>query len=382
MTGPARTHALTAISPLAPRRLWLCRVVFPLLRILAMSSSLARLRFIHFARWIVYDDLPGVAASPAHRWWRARPGMVFLSDYDGDPTEYLTTFGFSVAPGMRWAFGTCEGFPGPRPTRGLVDFVERGKVREILRYSAYPDVTVREIDAALTVAARIEDLRLSRDDRRFAMAYDRLVDALALTPPATVPSMWTALWNALRDRDGVQDLTVVIPLHAGARPPSLSPAVLDTIPGIHFARLAVLPMPCPRFGTSHSDETGAAPGPNLEFLLFSTCFDGDRDEFVDLLVAGLGHHADTIWSDCVGYPGCDDPLRLAEWIADHRLEPRLFVATHPTTSVARIREVVALRNRAFDLVAANQGQTTSYLRHQLAELWDAAPAPRPRLATT
>jgi hypothetical protein len=358
-------------------------VVFPLLRILAMSSSLARLRFIHFARWIVYDDLPGVAASPAHRWWRARPGMVFLSDYDGDPTEYLTTFGFSVAPGMRWAFGTCEGFPGPRPTRGLVEFVERGTVSEILRYSAYPDVTVREIDAALTVADRIEDLRRSRDDRRFAMAYDRLVDSLALSRPARVPSLWSALWGALRDRHSVQDLTVVVPLHPGARPPSLDPGVLDTIPGIHFARIAVLPMPCPRFGIDHSDHPDPARAPNFEFLLVSMCVDGDRDEFVRRLVAGLGEHADAIWSDCVGYPGREDPQRLADWIADHRLEPRLFVATHPTTSVARIRQVVALRNRAFDLVAANQGQTMTELRHQLAELW-APPAtvPRPWLATT
>lgn len=291
--------------------------------------------------------------------------MVFLSDFDGDPREYLTTFGFAVAPGMRWTFRTCEGFPGPRPTRRLVDFVEQHRIPELLRYSAYPDATVRDVDSALLVAERVNALRLAdryRDGRRFAAAYDKLLDALSHAPVPPVPSLLSSLYSALFSQPTVGELTVVVPLKPGASVGSVPATAFDAVPGTHFARVAVVPVPLA--APSRSSAAG-------ECLLVSAVFDHGKVPYLDRLVAGLARYGDELWSGCVGYPRDSGPGAVARWLEFHRMRPVMFVATHPATSVGDIRAALDLRERTFDLVAQTQGQPMAEIREALRALWRA-----------
>jgi len=327
MSTTRRTSALTALAPLAPRRLWWCRLVLPVLRILAMSSSLARLRVIHFGGWIVFGDPPG----PKPPGWRPRPSMLFVSDYDGDLYEYLAAFGIAVAPGMRWSFGSAEGFPGTRPTRRFIEFVEQHRSVELLRYSAYPNATVRDVDAAFEVAARIDELRriADADEDRFVAAYRKLLGALALAPEPMVPSFLGGLWRALWSKSTVGGLAVVMPIDAGRTREVVdaiedlagqTPSIFDEV-GAHFARLATISIP----GRS---ESAAESAP--DHLLFSAWFDGAVDDFVGRLTTGLGPWSEAMWGGCTGYPGADDPQRLGAWIKGHRLPFSLFLGSRST----------------------------------------------------
>lgn len=355
-THSTRTNALTVMAPLRPRRQWSCRVVLPIVRLLALSSSLARLRFIHFAEWIVFGNLPG----PRPPGWGPRPRMIFLADYDGDPAEYLAAFGLAVPSGLRWSFGAVEGFPGPRPTRRLIEYVEERQAVNLLRYSAYPDATVRDIDAAFAVVACVGELRRlvdSADDARLAAGYERLLDALALAPQPEVLSPIRGVWRALRTRSTVEGLTVVTPLDPGrgesvaAAVTALageSPSVFDRVDGVHFCRLARV-----------------AP----DLLLFSGWFDREPGDPVERLVTGLGDRADAVWTGSVGYPGAASPSALRAWLERHQLPGSLFLGARTGASAAEIRAAVNLRARALDLAAAMEGRPLADVRRELKALW-------------
>lgn len=371
MTTTTRTHALTFLGPLAPRRLWWCRLVLPILRLLAMSlSPLARLRFIHFAGWIVFDDLPGTK-TPG---WRPRPSMLFVSDYDGDPTEYLAAFGLGIPGGMQWSFGATDGFPGPRPTRPFVEYVERYKQLEILRYSAYPGATARDIDAALAVSECMDKLRRSADEdngnEAFAACYATLLDALTRAPEQRAPSFLTGLWRGLWSRSSVRGLTTVMPIKAGRETAARTtigalarqtPSTFDQVPGLHFARVAAVRVP---------GRCDTPSGTQPDHLLFSAWFDGKVDDFADRLVNGLGGRGtDAIWADCAGYPGATEPETLAAWITSHGLPTSFFLGSVSGISVDQIQRALALREQAFKVAAASQGRPLPEIRRELKRLW-------------
>lgn len=359
-----RTKALTFTGPLAPRRLWWSRMVLPFLRILAVSSSLARLRFIHFAGWIVFGDLPG-AKPPG---WRTRPTMIFLSDFDGDQTEYLAAFGLAMPRAMRWSFGSCDEFPGPTPTRALIEYVHRGRQAELLHYSAYPDATVRDIDAALVVAERLDALASaasSLSDEDFQRRYRELLDSLALAPQLRPPGVLPGIWQALRSRPSVAGLTLAVPVGPGKtdeirasidKLAAETPSLFATVAGLHFCRLALIDVP------------GHGPGPHPDHLLFSAWFDGKVDDFIPRVVAELGDRSDAIWTGCRGYPGAGDPAALSRWIGQHRLRHSLFLNARSGVPVQRIRTSLERREQALIALPGLQDLPSDELRRELARL--------------
>ena len=46
-------------------------------------------------------------------------------------------------------------------------------------------------------------------------------------------------------------------------------------------------------------------------LLFTSNFDGELDPYLEALRTGLGDSVDTIWGNCIGYPGSGDPGAFA-----------------------------------------------------------------------
>ena len=369
MSAASRTNALTIALPLAPwRRMW-CWLVLRLLGLLVRSSSLVRLRFVHAAGWIIVGHLP----SDDGTGFRPRPAMIFLSDHDGDLAEYVAAFGVVLTWSMNRAFGCYEGYPGARPTRPFVDFVERGRTRELVRYAAYREVTLTDLEQAVAVADRIAELQRlpdTADDDAFAAAYQRLLDVLALAPPPVVPSLPRGLWAALRSRSTDPGLTVLVPLGEGRTPDAAaalgelagrSEALLESLGGVHFARAAIVP----RVGRGPA----SAP-PVRDHVLFNAWFDGDRAAFVRRLSAQLDETAlDALWGCCVGYPGADDVGVLADWILRHRLRFTMAVDTRDGRSVAEMRRLVDRRERALDFVTRGQGEPLSEIRRQIPTLW-------------
>jgi hypothetical protein len=374
MSATSRTNALTAIAPLAPWRLWWCRLVLPVLRILSTSSSLARLRSIHFGGWIVFGDLPGTGRSgttgPGWRaGWRSRPGMLFLSNYDGELAEYIAAFGIAVEPGMRWSFGSAEGFPGTRPSRRFVDYVDRQRVAELWSWSAFPDRTVRDLDTALAVSELMPRLVAVAgdpyaDDARFRAVYRELLALVAQAPEPRVPGLWQGIWQALRPCS-VEGMVVVLPLEPDrsedvrrsvAALAASEPSLFEQVGGVHFGRVAILPV-------------AGRGGGHADFLLLAAWVDGTPEAFVERLVGVFGRRADALFGAAAGYPGAEDPTVLGRWIGGHRLRFSLFLACRNGVSTADIDTALRHWERAVGFVDKVRDLPLPEVRRELRALW-------------
>lgn len=368
----SRTSALTAIAPLKPLLLWGSRTLLWMLRMVAMSTSLGRLRFIHYGGWIAFGGVRERLRHPGLSLWRHRPTMLFLSDYDGDPYEYLAAFGITVPTGMKLCFGAAAGFPGPKPTRTFIEYVQRHSWPAQVRYTAYPNVTVRDLDTALEVARRLEGMAALPAPSQDSLDEEHraLLRVLSLSPePPPAPS-WLA---ALRAHSTVSGLAVVMPIDPAGRggtPADLTrlgqdpKALFGAVTGIHFARLAILRLPLRRWPWAPAPPARAEAG----HVLFSAWFDGAEGAFVHRLIDGLGDRADDIWGSCAGYPGTDDPERLASWVMAHRLRFCLFLGSRSGVPAERARDALGLVERVRETLLATLGRPPAEVRRALYDL--------------
>jgi hypothetical protein len=140
LTQNQLTH-LVAIKP-GPFRRWLVRFV------LAAIDTLARFQFnqgrlggistIHYARWVVVDQ---------------GRQLLFFSNYDGSWESYLGDFIDKAADGLTGIWSNTVGFPrtrwlvraGARDEERFKAWTRAHQVPTPLWYSAYPDLTVRNI---------------------------------------------------------------------------------------------------------------------------------------------------------------------------------------------------------------------------------------------
>jgi hypothetical protein len=330
---------------------------------LVTSTALAELRLIHFAQWCAFPRLPGATGRA-----RRQGGLVFVADFDGDLREYLAAFGLAVPGGMRWVFGATHRFPGPQPTRKLIDYVEHWRVRDLLRWSAYPDATVRDIDAALEVRRLLDELRTidpALRPREFAAAARTLVASLDRAPRTVRQRPWRSVRAALTGGRRVDSFTAALPLAPGAadRVAAVAeqhPDLFAAVDGTHFARLSHLAVP--------ATERGGA-GPDAGRLLLAAFVDGQGADYPRRLLAALGPRADDVFGGCDGYPGAGSPDAAAAWMGRHRLAATLFVPCRAVMPVASVHHALARRRRVLDLVAAAPpGESYADLGARLAQV--------------
>ncbi|MCI5149998.1 MAG: hypothetical protein D3916_11530 [Candidatus Electrothrix sp. MAN1_4] len=90
-------------------------------------------------------------------------------------------------------------------------------------------------------------------------------------------------------------------------------------------------------------------------LLFTSNFDGTWEkylkDFVELAALGL----DSIWSNCVGYPGANPYEGFAAYVRAHQVETSLFYAAYPAASVPEV------------LKALDWKEKTTYYMRELAK---------------
>ena len=122
-------------------------VVLWLVNLVARTSthgSLSGIASIHFAHWALLDG--------GRR-------LLFLSNFDGSWENYLDDFIDKAAPGLTMIWTNAVGFPPARFLRwgGATDgaafkaYARNMQVKTAVWYSAYPHVTVQQIDAHSTL---------------------------------------------------------------------------------------------------------------------------------------------------------------------------------------------------------------------------------------
>jgi hypothetical protein len=102
-------------------------------------GRLARIRTIHFARWVVFEG---------------KTRATFFSNYDGSLESYMDDFINKVAFGLNLSFGQALGYPrtkwlafaGASDERKFKEKLRRHQIPTQVWYRAYPGLTAVDLE--------------------------------------------------------------------------------------------------------------------------------------------------------------------------------------------------------------------------------------------
>jgi len=157
------TNQFTAMGSLKPGalRLWTTIAAFFAIDFAARHvfnrGGLARVRTIHFARWVFLDD---------------RKRAVFFSNYDGSLEAYMDDFINKVGFGLNVAFNGGIGYPRTRwlaldgcsNERSFKEYLRRHQVPTQVWYKAYPGLTAVDLERNTRIRQGIEAESMSEQD--------------------------------------------------------------------------------------------------------------------------------------------------------------------------------------------------------------------------
>jgi hypothetical protein len=148
--------AITVFSTFKPLgRLWLPLVFWFATTFPKASGTLARLSFIHFARWTLVRKIP-FNGPPQRAEKLGFPHMYFESNFNGGWEEYIDAFSHILTRGMKIFWRTSYGFPQPLPTGPFKDYIRANEIVASHFYGAYPEATTTLVLSALELAPKLE----------------------------------------------------------------------------------------------------------------------------------------------------------------------------------------------------------------------------------
>lgn len=161
------SYAVTLITPIEPGQ------TDDLARVLRgfgtrERSPLAELPDVHFARWVIIDQL--------HTDWPGAPNALprLRSDYllfsadvmspaarAGElPEAFFRDLLTHIRDEVTAVWSHCRGFPGAARSEAFVSYLAGSRIDMGLYYAAYPDATVDEIRHALWVRGKLAEFVL------------------------------------------------------------------------------------------------------------------------------------------------------------------------------------------------------------------------------
>ncbi|MFP5317749.1 MAG: hypothetical protein ACLGI2_05580 [Acidimicrobiia bacterium] len=163
-------------------------------------------------------------------------------------------------------------------------------------------------------------------------------------------------------------LTVLAPILAGHESaldahlrglPVGTGSPLARVPRTHFARWVIVPQPAYQGPPMRPDPWKS------QYLVFTSCFDGDLPSYLDDLCRLIGSDVDAVWEHCVAYPGSADRAAFARYMRHNQIATEVYFAAYPDATVAQVRESLALRDRLVKFAIAVQGLSDT----ELYERW-------------
>ena len=156
------TNQFTAMGSLKPGlvRLWIAIFVLLIIdyaaRHVYKRGGLARVRSIHFARWVFLDN---------------RQRIIFLSNYDGSLESYMDDFINKVGFGLNVVFSNGIGYPrtnwlllnGCSDERQFKEYLRRHQMPTQVWYKAYPGLTAVDLERNVRIRQGLESSSM-RDD--------------------------------------------------------------------------------------------------------------------------------------------------------------------------------------------------------------------------
>jgi hypothetical protein len=165
-------------------------------------------------------------------------------------------------------------------------------------------------------------------------------------------------------------LTVLTPIAAGeddalrgyleALRAGGGPGPLARLPRTHFGRWVIVP----DFVAEDERDPDHLSTPHL---LFTACFDGTRDGYLDELCTELAGEAAEIWGRCAGCPRPAAGAALKDYLLAHRIQTGFFVAAYGDATVAEVQAALALRERVVAFAQDAQGMEPAALQRAFLE---------------
>jgi hypothetical protein len=158
-------NQFTAMGSLKPGIVRLLTTIFALLvidwaaRHLFIRGRLARVRTIHFARWVFLDG---------------RKRVVFFSNYDGSLEAYMDDFINKVGFGLNLIFSNGIGYPrtnflikdGCSDERKFKEYLRRHQLPTQVWYNACPGLTAVDLERNTRIRQGLESLSISDQEAR------------------------------------------------------------------------------------------------------------------------------------------------------------------------------------------------------------------------
>lgn len=372
-----RMHAITVLTPMPWYRAAWLRLQFAKTQLLpgAEVDGLTELAFVHFARWTFWR------APPEARWGRFDRYLLFESNFNGSFAEYLDAFATRLRKNMRRIWSGCYQGPTLRSTTRFREYARRHEAAAACYFCPYPDTTVKEVAAALSLDVEVWPL-VRRFEARppgdgaslwpadLSGELERLLSRLQSVRPATHDPpgfiMWLrALPASVRDRlrallaparsGGVSAVTVIAPVAPGrteALKRDLRRVAEEDCIGIpgrtHFARWVLLE------NVLHEAVSGDPVALARPRLLFSAAVDGSPDEYLGRLYEAVNASERAVWAHCDGLGDDPEPTQAARFLRAHRVRGGLFFPAY-TASVSSVLAALDTRRRLRDFAIWAQG---------------------------
>jgi hypothetical protein len=159
------TNQFSAMGTFKPGLVRLWTVIYVLWAIeygarhIFTRGRLARVRTIHFARWVYLDG---------------RQRLVFLSNYDGSLESYMDDFINKVGFGLNVVFSNGIGYPrtnwlvldGCGDERKFKEFLRRHQLPTQVWYKAYPGLTTVDLERSTRIRRGLESSSMSDREAR------------------------------------------------------------------------------------------------------------------------------------------------------------------------------------------------------------------------
>jgi hypothetical protein len=113
---------------------------------------------------------------------------------------------------------------------------------------------------------------------------------------------------------------------------------LAQLKGTHFGRWVIVP----DFVDKKVPDADHLATP---YLLFTACFDGDLDSYLDELGTTLATEAQEIWGRCAGAPNPAEGPALKDYLKAHRIKTGFFVAAYGQATVAQVNAALEQRDK-------------------------------------
>jgi hypothetical protein len=177
-----KATAITVLTPIKPGGTPHVRaVLFLAEHIKMLNEALAKLSFIHYARWTIITGIP-FNGPPQQQEKLHYDYLFFETNFNGTWDEYIDAFSEVIPERMQAIWGTSFGFPGPQPVGPFKDYIHFNDLPIAHYYGAYPEATTKMVISALAVRTAFEDFRTRAaritDPDEFRAAYNAFLTTI------------------------------------------------------------------------------------------------------------------------------------------------------------------------------------------------------------